>query len=280
MAISSFDWGLHNLTELYVEEEKKKLVASGFSRSIIETIISFEIVTNTLLPDFLKREFSTNDLGVILKKFDDPYFYHLADLIWQLKDMPSFKKYILSGARTKTKECVYSELYFLNMISRVSEYVDFNFPIGKKGNDFDLIATNFRSHSNLLYSNLNIEVKTRSSPFKNKEQIKDYLNKARKQLPSSSDGAICILLEENFLPSTINQKDLDSTFKQYLETTKRISFLVYLWIEKTSIQNNKRALVIKYKCLNKDGEINLFDNVLVLADRPFMIIQTKMTTLT
>ena len=77
------------------------------------------------------------------------------------------------------------------------------------------------------FGQLNVEVKARKAVFTSTDQARDFLNKARTQLPKGEKGAIVMKVARG--QSSISQDELHMAIASCLRVSERLAFVLYLW---------------------------------------------------
>jgi hypothetical protein len=238
---------------MIIDIDPKKILMdfkdSNLPSACLQAFFAFEIIAKTFGIDFIKREFLDDKNGLFFRNIDDPFFFHLSDLIWTLKDCKGFPEFI-ERERTKSKESLYYELVCASWFLRISDTVEFIKPRGLKGQDYDLLAKNC-----MKLDNLSIEVKTRILSFSKKNSIKRYLKDAVKQLPKDEFSASAIMFRVSNLNNGISQYDLDKIISKIIKLSANISYIIYLWPLNAILPDEQRLLSFAYRSINKYGDI-------------------------
>ena len=212
------------INDINLEKTVADFNAKNLPRACWSMAISFEIIAESFGIDFITREFLDGKRELNFTNIDDPFFFHLSDLLWRLKGCEGFQEFI-EREKTKSKEPLYYELYCASWLLSISDSVEFKQLSGTKGDDYDLFAK-----SCMGFEEFYVEVKARTREFESTSALQNFLKKAKKQLPpingitNSSAIMFKIMASNNSIP----QSDLDYAIKRFIENTSKISHVIYL----------------------------------------------------
>lgn len=236
--------GLNHLNLATLKETVSELRALSIPDNALQLPLAQTIIINSLGKEFWSRECATlgNKQDFFTDK-PDVKIIHIAHMLWNLKKSKGFEEF-LSKNNLLEFESIYYEIIAANWFYLNSESIEFVIPKMVKGQDFDLSVKKFKNQSDL-----NVEVKAKRKSFVSIKQLKSYLSKYRRQLPSIGNGVIFLKIKIDDL--TISQNDVVETSCKFLKSTTRIKFIVYCWDD----SNSESIIAIKYFAVKKNGLI-------------------------
>lgn len=185
------------------------------------------IILNALGPAFWARECcSFSNPGDFLLKRAQIRQLHLASLIWRTLEVEG-QEGVLQRIRDHDLESAYMELYWLDYFSRVFTKVRFNPATQGKGLDFDLYLEDGAG-----FAKLNAEVKARKEDLVDANMVRNFLKKAKSQLPPGENNIIAFKIAQP--GSGLSQQELDDCIRQFVTSTSRIDAVLYCWDQSES----------------------------------------------
>jgi hypothetical protein len=213
--------------------------------------MSSDVIINALGTDIRIREVVSGSTGGDGFIRADPQMrvYQLGSMLWQARSVVGFERWTRRARRRPFKAAFY-ELYWLVFLSEFFDEVSLKTERGLRGEDFDIVC-----RRGYLYPELAVEIKTRSERFETTKQIKNYINKARAQLPKGGDGAVFFLLTS--LSERVSQDDLDACLASCVRSSSRLRLAGYL-TEIRASRGEAGFLAFQHSWVDETGRVMAF----------------------
>jgi len=212
------DTGLHNLDTNTFNEIIEKFPGKK-TPNLALVLVTIEILTQAFGPDFVRRHYNICKNLDALDEILSTKTRFLAILIWELRKCRNFSEYLNSCKNRKDITSILHELFVARGFWEISSDIEFiNADVSAQKN-CDLIAFD----SQLSSEDLFIEIKTRETPFKDKNTFFNFLNKAKKQIPKEKSGLIAIsIIPGNSGEMHLSEQAAEETIFEFLDKKSRV----------------------------------------------------------
>lgn len=231
------------LTREKLEETKQEFASSGY---VVQWhAMAMEVILTTLGPDWWTRNCTIGAIkpDEFLERRDDSedstYNYQdrivkLGHMLYALKDCKGYEVFITS-LKTRDLAPSFFELWVANILQQNGFDIQFVATSGKKGEDYDLTA----ERDNIC---LSVEAKSRrDGAVLRSPTMRNTLEKARKQLPSSGPGVIFISIPNEWTMKAENENTIGTDIKTFFRSTARVNYIMLIWHRWISLETGRTS---------------------------------------
>lgn len=234
----------YTLTQENIRHELQNFADMGGCSTTVQAACAAQLIIMGALGDhFWRREYRyPKNTKSFLQHHWVVRSIDFARTIWRAKELPGFWEWA-ERAKKGDIRSAYFELLWITTLEKNFSQAELVVPSGKKGRDFDIILLDGWG-----LSELNVEVKSRPTPFHNTNRLINFLQKSEDQLPRNSFGAI--VFSVNPTTESLTQLSIDSSLSIFLNKSSRIRYVGYCW-ESVSTPTE---LAFSYNWLSAAGE--------------------------
>ncbi len=236
------------LTKDDLRETKNRFAAGGYELQWYA--MASEVILTTLGPDWWTTnctlESATPD--PFLKVHDgspDGRYEHqsrivlLGHMLYAFGGSPGFEEF-LRGLKSADLEAAFFELWVADALRANGFEIEFVARRGRRGDDYDLLA---RREGAAIH----VEAKSRREGLLlNPATLKNPLQSARKQLPSSGPGAVFVSIPGQWAREVNAARTVRECVDSFVRATGRINWVVLVWSHWLPLAKGQ-AHVFKFK---------------------------------
>lgn len=242
-----------NISKSHLLQVYNELEALDFNVPMINSALSVDICKSIWGLEFFSN--LVEGKNKYFKRLDSVEILNFAYNVFLAKNHLGFKSYLKTVSTRNDWKSVHHEIRFANEIAANAKEIEFVSTSNEKKRDYDLKAYEFFG-----FEELHIEIKSRDNIFYKEDQLYNFLNKARKQLPPKKQGAIFmnIVLEED----SLSVAKLNDVIKSFLVKTDTVHFIFYSWDNYQTVKmdnEEKRIQIVMCSAFDKHGYVgNVF----------------------
>jgi hypothetical protein len=219
------------LTRKEMEKTKERFAPQGYVAQWYA--MGSEVILSTLGPGWWKKNCDIESIKAdeflsLKDNFESARgnrqdrVVRLGHMLYALKECAGYDAFI-SSLRARDLAPVFFELWAANALYNNNYSVEFVVAKGSKGQDYDLIGRK-------AGVSLNVEVKSRRDGITLAVTgLKNTLEKARKQLPSTGPGAIFISIPHEWTRETGVDESVAKSIDSFFNRSARVNHVVLIW---------------------------------------------------
>lgn len=249
------------LTKEHLEETKQHFASSGYvmqwyamASEVILTALGLEwwndnCASTAIKPDeFLSVRDETEESKY---NFQDRII-KLGHMLFSLRVCRGYEPFILS-LRTRDLAPTFFELWVANILQQNNCVVEFVESKGKKGEDYDLIATKNGIR-------VSVEAKSRRSEVVLSEKtLHNTLETARRQLPPSGPGIVFISIPNEWTMERDAEKIVGNCINSFFRNSARVNYVILIWHQWLKLEVGRATVsrVRQYENMNPRTPVQL-----------------------
>jgi len=229
------------LTRESLEETKQKFAPSGYVMQWYA--MAMQVILTTLGREWWKKNctitaIKPDEFLSVSGDSEENRLNHqnriikLGHMLYALKECKGYEAFI-SSLKTRNLASTFFELWVANTLHQNNFTIEFINAKGKKGEDYDLLALQ-------NVTTISVEAKSRrSGSILGEKTLRNTLETARKQLPSSGPGIIFVSIPTEWTMDRNTEHVIGNNIDAFYRTSARVNYIVLIWHQWIELETGK-----------------------------------------